>query len=58
MAAGKGDRPRKVDGPKYRDNFDSIKWNKDNELRIKIRGTNRENRLPQGQSPKQDSNEH
>lgn len=23
---GKGDRPRKVDGPKYRDNFDSIKW--------------------------------
>ena len=26
---GKGDQPRKVDGPKYRDNYDSIKWNKD-----------------------------
>jgi hypothetical protein len=26
MAAGKGDKPRKVDGPKYRDNYDSIKW--------------------------------
>jgi hypothetical protein len=26
--AGKGDRPRKMDGPKYRDNYDSIKWNK------------------------------
>jgi hypothetical protein len=24
MAAGKGDRPRKVDGPKYRDNYDYI----------------------------------
>jgi hypothetical protein len=24
--AGKGDRPRKVDGPKYRDNYDSIVW--------------------------------
>jgi hypothetical protein len=24
--AGKGDKPRKVDGPKYRDNYDSIKW--------------------------------
>ena len=26
MSAGKGSKPRKVDGPKYRDNFDSIKW--------------------------------
>jgi hypothetical protein len=26
--AGKGDKPRKVDGPKYRDNFDNIKWGK------------------------------
>jgi hypothetical protein len=25
---GKGDRPRKVDGKKYRDNYDSIKWGK------------------------------
>jgi hypothetical protein len=24
--AGKGDKPRKVDGPKYRDNYDSIRW--------------------------------
>jgi hypothetical protein len=24
---GKGDRPRKVNGPKYRDNYDSINWN-------------------------------
>jgi hypothetical protein len=24
--AGKGDKPRKVDGPKYRDNYDSIVW--------------------------------
>jgi hypothetical protein len=23
---GKGDRPRKVNGPKYRDNYDAIKW--------------------------------
>jgi hypothetical protein len=23
---GKGDQPRKVNGPKYRDNFDAIKW--------------------------------
>lgn len=23
---GKGDQPRKVNGPKYRDNYDSIKW--------------------------------
>jgi hypothetical protein len=28
MANGKGSKPRKVNGPKYRDNFDSIKWNK------------------------------
>jgi hypothetical protein len=28
--AGKGSKPRKVDGPKYRDNFDNIKWNKNN----------------------------
>jgi hypothetical protein len=28
MAAGKGDRPRKVNGPKYRDNYDAIKWGK------------------------------
>ena len=28
MSAGKGDKPRKVDGPKYRDNFDNIKWKK------------------------------
>jgi hypothetical protein len=26
--AGKGSKPRKVDGPKYRDNFDNIKWGK------------------------------
>jgi hypothetical protein len=26
MAAGKGDRPRKVNGPKYRENYDAIKW--------------------------------
>lgn len=25
---GKGDQPRKVDGPKYRDNYDNIKWEK------------------------------
>jgi hypothetical protein len=25
---GKGDRPRKVNGPKYRDNYDAIKWKK------------------------------
>lgn len=25
---GKGDRPRKVDGKKYRDNYDAIKWKK------------------------------
>jgi len=25
---GKGDRPRKVNGPKYRDNYDSIVWKK------------------------------
>jgi hypothetical protein len=24
--AGKGDRPRKVNGPKYRSNYDSIVW--------------------------------
>jgi hypothetical protein len=24
---GKGDRPRKVNGPKYRDNYDAIVWN-------------------------------
>jgi hypothetical protein len=24
--AGKGDKPRKVDGKKYRDNYDAIKW--------------------------------
>jgi hypothetical protein len=24
---GKGDRPRKVNGPKYRSNYDSIVWN-------------------------------
>jgi hypothetical protein len=24
---GKGDRPRKVNGPKYRSNYDSINWN-------------------------------
>jgi hypothetical protein len=23
---GKGDRPRKVDGSKYRDNYDQIVW--------------------------------
>jgi hypothetical protein len=23
---GKGDRPRKVNGPKYRDNYDAINW--------------------------------
>lgn len=28
---GKGDQPRKVNGPKYRDNYDSINWNKPNE---------------------------
>jgi hypothetical protein len=28
MAAGKGDRPRKVNGPKYRDNYDAIVWKK------------------------------
>jgi hypothetical protein len=26
--AGKGDRPRKVKGDKYRNNYDSIKWKK------------------------------
>lgn len=26
--AGKGDRPRKVNGPKYRANFDAINWSK------------------------------
>lgn len=26
--AGKGSKPRKVNGPKYRDNFDNIKWGK------------------------------
>jgi hypothetical protein len=26
--AGKGDRPRKVDGHKYRKNYDIIQWNK------------------------------
>jgi len=25
---GKGDRPRKVNGPKYRSNYDSIAWKK------------------------------
>ena len=25
---GKGDQPRKVNGPKYRDNYDNIKWGK------------------------------
>jgi hypothetical protein len=25
---GKGDQPRKVNGPKYRDNYDNIKWRK------------------------------
>jgi hypothetical protein len=58
MAAGKGDKPRKVDGPKYRDNYDNITWSKDNELRIKIRGTNRKDRFPQGQVPKQNSSEY
>jgi hypothetical protein len=28
MANGKGSKPRKVNGPKYRDNFDNIKWSK------------------------------
>jgi hypothetical protein len=28
---GKGDQPRKVNGPKYRDNYDGIKWNKNYE---------------------------
>ena len=28
MSAGKGSKPRKVNGPKYRDNFDNIKWGK------------------------------
>ena len=28
MANGKGSKPRKVNGPKYRDNFDNIKWGK------------------------------
>lgn len=28
MSAGKGDRPRRVNGPKYRDNYDAIKWKK------------------------------
>ena len=26
--AGKGDRPRKVNGPKYRDNYDNIRWSR------------------------------
>ncbi len=47
---------RKVNGPKYRDNFDNIKW-KTNELRTKIRGNGGENRIPQGQSPKQNNHE-
>jgi hypothetical protein len=33
MSAGKGDKPRKVNGPKYRDNFDSIKWGKPETIR-------------------------
>jgi hypothetical protein len=29
--AGKGDKPRNCFSQKYRDNFDSINWNKKNE---------------------------
>ena len=32
---GKGDQPRKVDGPKYRDNYDGIKWGKKPETKKK-----------------------
>ena len=35
MSAGKGSKPRKVNGPKYRDNFDNIKWGKKPETKEK-----------------------
>lgn len=31
LQAGKGDRPRNCFSKKYRDNYDSINWNKKNE---------------------------
>ena len=40
MANGKGDKPRRVNGPKYRDNFDSIKWNKNAETTINKKSAN------------------
>jgi len=31
MSAGKGDKPRNCFSQKYRDNYDSIDWNKKND---------------------------
>lgn len=39
MSAGKGSKPRKVNGPKYRDNFDNIKWGKKSETNEKTKKT-------------------
>lgn len=55
--AGKGDRMRRVNGPKYRDNYDNIKWEIDEGK------TNRGQDRPQSsqtqiQVPKQNPNEH
>ena len=58
MANGKGDKPRKVNGPKYRDNYDNIKWNKDNELRTERRIGSGEDCPEIRQTPLPEHNEH
>ena len=55
---GKGDQPRKVNGPKYRDNYDNIKWNKDNELRTEKRINGGEDCPAVRQTPLPEHNEH
>ncbi len=56
MSAGKGDRPRRVNGTKYRDNYDNIKWS-NNELRTKVGWNSGEDGPPQGQGQKQNNHE-